>query len=167
MTTLDAIFSRRSIRKFKSILISKAIINKILKAAMQAPSAHNQQPWYFIVITDKDKLDQIPKFHKYAQMSIDAPAGILVCADVKKFTDEDFWQQDLSAATQNILLAIHALGLGGVWTGVYPKKEIMNGFKKLLELPNNIIPFSFIPFGEKAEFKEPNDRFSEDNILFS
>jgi len=161
---MDTILKRRSIRKYKDKEVSKATIKDILKAAMSAPSAGNQQPWHFIVIDDKQKLNQIPEFHSYAKMAADCAKAILVCGDLKLETHEGFWVQDCAAATQNILLAIESKGLGGVWVGIYPRDNRIDNFKKLFSLPENIIPFSLVPLGYPAEKKPAADRFDETRI---
>ncbi|MDW7754170.1 MAG: nitroreductase family protein, partial [Brevefilum sp.] len=118
MRTLEAIFTRRSVRDFKHDPVSDNDLNDLLRAAMQAPSAKNEQPWHFIVIDDPEILHAIPEFHPYSKMLMDAPLAILVCSDRKLETKRASWLQDCSAATQNILLAAHALGLGAVWLGI-------------------------------------------------
>lgn len=164
MDILNIIHTRRSIRRFRDKPISENLITKILEAAMTAPSAHNQQPWHFIVIDDPELKNKIPEFHQYAQMTKDAPIGILVCGNTEKFVDENFWIQDCAAATENLLLAVHGLDLGAVWTGVYPKETIMNGFIELLNLPPNIIPFAFIPIGYTSLQSNYENRYNENNI---
>jgi Nitroreductase len=131
------------------------MIETIIKAAMAAPSAGNQQPWHFIVITDRAKLDAIPSFHPYSKMVMQAPAAILACGDPDGKKWPAFWDQDLSAATQNMLLTARDLGLGTVWVGVYPEKDRMEGFRKLLGIPENIHPFALIPIGwPDGQFEE-------------
>ncbi|MBU4526332.1 MAG: nitroreductase family protein [Desulfomicrobium sp.] len=147
MELLDAIHTRRSIRKYLSKTVPEEMIEIILKAGMAAPSAGNQQPWHFIVITDRASLDAIPGFHPYSKMVLQAPAAILVCGDPNGKKWPTFWDQDVSAATQNILLAARDLGLGTVWVGIYPEKDRMDGFRKLFALPDHIIPFALIPVG--------------------
>jgi len=161
---MDVILKRRSIRKYQDKEVSESKINEILKAAMSAPSAGNQQPWHFIVIDDKQKLDKITEIHSYAKMAGDCDKAILVCGDLSLETHEGFWVQDCSAATQNILLAIEHKGLGGVWVGIYPRENRINNFKELFALPENVIPFSLIPLGYPAEKKSPADRFNESRI---
>ena len=120
---MDNILSRRSIRKFLDKPVSDEHITSILRAAMSAPSAGNGQPWEFIVIKNKDILMQVPELHPYAKMAAEAPISIVVCCDTSKKPREGFWMQDLSAASQNILLAANSLGLGSVWCGIYPNEE--------------------------------------------
>ncbi|MBN2478686.1 MAG: nitroreductase family protein [Parachlamydiales bacterium] len=164
METLEAIFTRRSIRKFQDKKFDEKMLLEILKAGMYAPSAYNQQPWQFIVIDDRKLLDEIPKFHPYSNMLKTAPLAILVCADLKLEVAKDMWIFDCAAATQNILLAAHALGLGSVWLGCYLRDERVKGFKKLLNLPDHIIPISLIPIGYPSEEEKKVDRFKKDRI---
>jgi len=167
MDALEALNTRRSIRKFKQGKISKNTINKILEAGMEAPSAINEQPWHFIVIDKQELIDKILKFHPYASMAKQATISILVCGDLSLEKAKGFWVQDCSAATQNILLAVHALGLGAVWTGVYPRQKRINGFKKMLNLPENIVPFAFIPIGHPAEKSFKAERFEKQRIHYN
>jgi nitroreductase len=147
MELIEAIHTRRSIRKFLAKPVPGEMIETILGAAMAAPSAGNQQPWHFIVITDRAKLDAIPAFHPYSKMVLQAPAAILVCGDPDGKKWPTFWDQDASAATQNMLLAARDLGLGTVWVGIYPEKDRMEGFRKLFAIPENIHPFALVPVG--------------------
>lgn len=156
---LDTILKRRSIRRYTDRNVSEEIVTDLLKAAMSAPSAHNQQPWEFVVITERDLLDAIPSFHPYSQMLTGAPLAILVCCNTTNFAAEDFWPQDCAAATENILLAATELGLGSVWLGVYPREDLMKGLKDLLTLPEHIKPFAIISLGYPAVEKGPSNRF--------
>ncbi len=167
MEAMKAILSRRSIRRYTSKEIPEELIKDLLKAAMSAPSAGNQQPWQFVVINDRTILDEIPKFHPYAQMLTQAPVAILVCGDLKRETHRGYWIQDCSAATQNILLAAHAKGLGAVWLGIYPREERVKGMRKLLNIPEQVIPFSLISIGYPAEQKPPSNRYDESRIHYN
>ncbi|MGQ9515504.1 MAG: nitroreductase family protein [Thermoproteota archaeon] len=120
MDALEAILSRRSIRKYDARSIPDSVVEKLLASAMSAPSAGNEQPWHFVVITDRQILKEIPKYHPYSQMLTSTPMAILVCGDPKLERYKGFWVQDCSAATENILIAANAEGLGAVWLGVYP-----------------------------------------------
>jgi nitroreductase len=164
MDALECIHTRRSIRKYLDKDISDDLIRQILEAAMTAPSAGNQQPWHFIIIKDKTILNKIAQFHEYAQMCKEAHVAILVCADIKSLRHEGMWEQDCSAATQNILLAAHALGLGAVWCGVYPREPKMEGFRELCNTPENIIPFSLIPIGYTEQKSNRVVRFKKERV---
>ncbi len=161
---MDIIDRRRSIRKYTADPVGMKDIEAIIRAGMNAPSARNQQPWQFIVITDRATLDKIPAYHPNAGMVRQAPAAILVCADLSLVQSEGFWIQDCAAATENMLLEITARGLGGVWTGIYPREERVNGLQKLFGLPDSIVPFSLVPLGHPAEEKPPKNEFKRDRI---
>jgi len=163
MDFLDVVFTRRSIRKFNSQKVSDENIETILKAAMSAPSAHNEQPWEFLVITERVVLDQISKIHPYAQMCLQSPLVIVPCIDLSN-EYKDFWVQDMSAATQNILLCARALNLGAVWVGVYPNEHIINDIKRLFKLPEEIIPFNIIPIGYTDVPQKAVERYNLDKI---
>ena len=159
MDAITALLSRRSIRKFTDEQVKDKDVKDILDAAMSAPSAGNQQPWEFIVITDREILKSITTVHPHAQMLNDAPIAILLCADLNRERHIGYWVQDLSASTENILICAHAKGFGAVWLGVYPRDDRVNGLRKLFSLPENIVPFAIIPFGYPAEEKHPPNRF--------
>ncbi len=137
MDTFEAIFTRRSIRKFTQELVTDAQVTKILEAGMAAPSAGNVQPWRFIVVRDKQALQGIAELHPYAQMAKESSVCIAVCADKQVEKHAGFWVQDCSAAIQNMLLAARALGVGTVWTGVSPVQERAAAFKAFFELPEH------------------------------
>lgn len=164
---MKTIFERRSIRKYTDKEVSDTIIKKMLKAGMAAPSAGNAQTWEFIVIDEEEIIEKIPEFHPYARMVEDASKLILVCGNKEREKYEDFWVQDCSAATQNILLEATANNLGAVWVGVYPVQERVSKLKNLLNLPENLIPFSIIPFGYPAEEKEIIDRYNENKVHYN
>lgn len=165
---MDIIFKRRSIRKFTNQSVPEEIIKQLLQAGMAAPSAGNEQPWQFIIITERELLDKIPTFHRHAQMIKQASIAILVCADtsLNKY-DVDFWIQDCSAATQNILLAATAKGLGSVWLGVYPRKERVDNLRQLLHIPEHVVPFSLLPIGYPAEDRLPINRYKKERIHYN
>jgi nitroreductase len=164
MDALEAIQTRRSVRKYEKKEITDEIVEKLLSAAMSAPSAVNQQSWEFIVIKDREMLDAIPTFSPFARMAAHAPLGILVCADTRNVIIPRFWVQDCSAATQNLLIAAHALGLGAVWTGVYPMDDRVAGFAKHCQLPEGVVPLAFVVVGYPAETPPPQNRFDQDRI---
>ena len=161
---MNSIFNRRSIRKYTKQEISNELIEKLLRAAMAAPSAGNEQPWHFVVIRDKEIMYKIPKFHPYAQMLNSANCAIVVCGDLNLETNKGFWVQDCSAASENILIEATELGLGSVWVGVYPDMVRVNPVKALLDLPENIIPLGIIALGYPTDSKAPVDRFNATRI---
>lgn len=164
MEAMEAILSRRSIRQYTSKPVSREVVREILEAAMSAPSAGNERPWHFVILTDRAILDEIPKFHPYSAMLKQASAAILVCADPVLEKHKGYWVLDCAAASENILLAAHAKGLGGVWCGVYPNEDRVQNLKKLLHLPEQITPFSLIPLGFPAEIKDAPDRFDGSRV---
>lgn len=164
MELTEAILTRRSVRHFLDVSVDETDVEKILRAGMQAPSANNSQPWRFVVITQREKLDAIPEFHPYAQMMREATLAILVCAYVPEGKLFDLWVQDCSAATQNMLLTCHALGLGAVWLGIHPRPERTEPLRKLFDLPAEIKPVTLIAVGHPAEKPQPVDRFDLEKI---
>lgn len=163
MDAIETILSRRSIRRYTSQKVSDQVIRELLQAAMSAPSASNEQPWHFIVLHDPKILREIPKFHPYSGMLREAPIALLVCVDLDMGT-EGFLVQDGSAATENILIAAHAKGLGAVWLGVYPLRERITGMRKLLNIPERILPLSLVSIGFPAEKIPKEDRFQPSRV---
>jgi nitroreductase len=164
MEAMEAIISRRSIRQYTSKRVSREVVREILNAAMSAPSAGNERPWHFIVLTDRAILDEIPKFHPYSAMLKQASTAILVCGDPTLEKHKGYWVLDCAIAAENILLAAHAKGLGAVWCGVYPTEDRVENLRKLLHLPDQITPFSLIPLGFPAEIKQASDRFDSSRV---
>ncbi len=164
MEAIENILTRRSIRKFKQEKVAEKQIETVLKAAMYAPSARNEQPWHFIVIDDSRLKEQIKQAHPHAKMLSDSPAAILVCGDKNLELSPDYWPVDCAAATQNILLAAHAIGLGTVWLGIHPRTERKKAIREIFGLPDNIEPFSLVAIGMPDEEKEVPERFRPDRI---
>ncbi len=167
MEILEAIFTRRSIRRYTGEKIEEQKVLEILKAGMYAPSARNCQPWHFVVVDDRERMDAFMKVHPYAGMMKDASHGILVCGDLKLQNGPGYWTVDCGAATQNILLAAHGLGLGGVWLGICPREERMKAVHALFALPQHIQPYAMISLGIPAEKKATPDRFHADRVHFN
>jgi nitroreductase len=159
MDALEAIHGRRSIRRYRDEPVDVSAIEAMLRAAMAAPSAGNQQPWQFVVLDDRRVLDAIPEFHPYSAMLHEAPLAIAVCGDARSEKHEGFWVQDCSAAVQNLLLAAHALGLGAVWLGVHPDEDRAARAKELLGLPDGVTCLAIVAVGHPAEQKGPEDRY--------
>ncbi len=149
MDALDVIFTRRSIRQYTDEPVREEQVKTLLEAGMNAPSANNRQPWHFIVVDEREKLNAIMEVHPYSKMLAQAPLAIVVCADIT--LSERYWQQDCAAATQNILLASRALDLGSVWLGVYPKEDRSKGIVRVFDLPEHIRPLCVIAVGHPAE----------------
>jgi nitroreductase len=140
------------------------LVEKLLAAAMQAPSARNQQPWQFVVIDDASLLGQIGQTFPNARMAQQAPVAILICGDLHEETSPGYWVVDCAAAAENMLLAAHALGLGAVWTGVYPREERMAGLSRLVGVPAHVIPHSLIVVGHAAEQMPPQNRYLPERV---
>jgi len=164
MDALEALMTRRSVRAYTEALVSDDELLKILAAGMQAPSASNQQPWHFVVLRRRDRLDALAGALPFGKMLGQAPLGIVVCADSGQQPRAGYWAQDCAAATENILLACHALGLGAVWIGVYPRDERVTALRELLSLPETVTPLCAIAIGRPAERPAPVDRFRPDRI---
>ncbi|SHJ47761.1 Nitroreductase [Anaerocolumna jejuensis DSM 15929] len=164
---MDEIFNRRSIRKFKDQAVEPDKIVRLLRAAMQAPSAGNQQPWEFIVIQDKERLAQVSGTSPYAKPIAGSAVTFVLLANEKELKIPTAWEQDLSAATQNLLLEAVHLGLGGVWFGVATSDAVAENVRKFFELPESIRPFAMVsvgyPDGQKNEFA---DRYKTDRVHY-
>lgn len=165
---IENIMTRTSIRQFTSQPVSNDTLDMLVKAGMAAPSAVNAQPWAFVVVTDREKLDSLDAVHHHANLKT-ATAAIIVCGNMQKAMEgklAEYWVQDCSAATENILLAAHACGLGAVWCGVYPNEAVIPGVKRVLELPEYIMPLNIITMGYPAEQPAPKDKFKEENVHY-
>lgn len=167
METLQAIKTRRSIRKYLDRPVPVEVIRDLLEAAMFAPSAGNEQPWQFIVLDERSLLDAVPRICPTAAMCHHSPTVILVCGDSTLEKYPDFWVQDCSAAIENLLLAAHALGLGAVWAGIYPLKDRIAGFRKLLSLPEEITPFALVALGYPDEQPAAPQRYRKDRVHYN
>lgn len=164
METLDAILTRRSIRKYTDTPVTDEQVKVLLTAAMAAPSAGNAQPWQFVVVRDHDLLAKVAALHPYIGMAARAPVGILVCGDLRLEKYPGYWVIDCAAAVQNLLLAAHGLGLGAVWTGIHPMDDRVEAFARLFGAPTGVIPHSFIPVGHPAEVKSREDRYRPERM---
>ncbi|HET6497885.1 MAG TPA: nitroreductase family protein [Coriobacteriia bacterium] len=166
MDALDAIMSRRSIRRYTGDPATREQIETVLRAAQAAPSANNQQPWRFIVLTGREALAAAAATSPYARMLADAAFGIVVCGETEGLRSPGMWQQDCSAAVENALLAAHALGLGAVWLGYYPKMERVTPLKELLGIPESVEPLAILSIGHPAEDKPPSERYDPALVHF-
>lgn len=166
---LENIHNRKSVRQYTGDPVSDEHIQTLLKAAMAAPSAVNYQPWRFVVVTERAELDAMAEILPYARMLRQAPLAIVVCGETLWFEGKEnmYWQQDCSAATQNLLLAAEALGLGAVWTGVYPDPDRTAQLSAFLGLPETVKPLCAIPIGHPAGEDKPKDKWKPENIRYS
>lgn len=167
---LDNIATRTSVRDYEARPVEKEKIEKMLRAAMAAPTAMNKQPWHFVVVDQRNVLDALAGANPYAKMLKKAPLAIVVCGNTDKMIEgggRDFWIQDASAATENLLLAAHAMGLGAVWTGAYPSEERCISISKVLSLSDNLIPLNMIVVGYPAEHPQPKQKFKEENVSYN
>lgn len=163
----EVIKTRSSVRSYQNRAVSVAAVDSLLHAAMAAPTAGNKQPWAFVVIRDTVTLKLLGEKLPYARMVAHAPVAIVACGDLSKgFSgiESEYWVQDVAAATQNILLAAHAAGLGAVWTGVYPVESRVKDVAELLGLPCHIVPLNVIPVGYPDSQPVPKEKFKEENI---
>ena len=160
MDGLEAIYTRRSIRKFVMKEIHDDVVTKILKAGMSAPTAGNQRPWQFIVIREREMFDKFIEAYPYAgKMLPDVPVAIMVCFDKDREMYEDRWQFDCANATLSMLLAAHILGYGGLWLEIFPVEERIRQIQQSFDIPDSVIPIALVTIGHKAEEKPPVDRF--------
>ena len=163
MEAIEAIMGRRSIRRYTDKKIPEETITKLLKAAMNAPSAHNKQPWHFIVVDDRETMLKIPEYHQYSKMLENASHAIVVLGD-NNIQTSDFWVHDTSAATENILIAAHAMGLGAVWLGIHPHESLIEGTKKLFDIPDHVTPLCIISLGYPDENRSPCENYNPERV---
>ena len=167
---LETIMTRTSIRQYTDQPVEKEKIEAMLRAGMAAPTAVNAQPWHFVVVSDKAKLGELAAANPRAGMLKSAPLAIVVCGDMTKAMEgkgRQFWIQDCSAATENILLAAHAQGLGAVWTALYPMDERLQPVSEALKLPDTLIPLCTVVIGYPAEQPEPKNKWKPENISYN
>jgi nitroreductase len=153
---LHIIFSRRSIRAYTGEPVSEQDIHSLLEAGMSAPSASNRKPWHFVVVTDRQQLQALADAQPYGKMLANAAVGIAVCGDP---AISDWWVQDCTAATENILIAAVGLGLGGVWLGSHGRPEREQAVRDVLGIPDRIGVLSLLSIGHPAEKKEARTQY--------
>lgn len=169
---LECIMTRASVRKYKPEPVNDSIITTVLKAGMAAPTAANQQAWHFVVVTNQALKDTITNAFQWTKMVRDCAFAVVVCGDMTKLFDGDredggFWTLDGSAASENMLLAAHALGLGGVWCGIYPEEDRMEKLSAILNLPPNLHPLNILSFGYPVSSVAPKDKWNPDNVSYN
>jgi nitroreductase len=165
--TLKTIHDRKSVREFKDSVVSQEQLMILIKAGMAAPTAVDRRPWDFVVITDREILKQLSDALPHAKMAVKAGAAIVVTGDLKRqFGGEGamFWIMDCSAASENILLAAESMGLGAVWTAVFPDKERISSVRKILGIPDHVMPLNLIPVGVPASETKAKDKFNPGQI---
>lgn len=163
---LDFIFRRRSIRVYAPGEVSEATVTKLLEAAMAAPSAMTKDPWQFVVVRDKGTMSQLASLHPGAAMLSSAAMAIVVCGDLETAFECNlsYLLQDCSAATENLLLAAHGLGLGACWVGIHPGEPLIKRVRELLALPASIIPVAVVSLGQPGEHQPPRTRFNAHHV---
>lgn len=161
---MDPVLSRRSTQEYTDQPVSDEMVRTLLKAAMSAPSAGDERPWHFVVIRDRLVRERIPEVHRFAPMAPFAPVALLVCGDESLQKHRGFWVQDCAAATENVLIEAQLLGLGADWLGVYPVEGRVQGFRRLLNIPERVIPFALVLVGYPAQRKKPAERYDESRV---
>ncbi len=165
---MKAITTRRSIRKFTEEKVSKEVIELLLTAAMNTPTACNQQAWYFYVITDQNKLNSLSCLHGGLHFVKEAPLAIVICGNPSASILDYYWMDDCAAATQNLLLAAHSLGLGSTWTGInHYDNEAIEFYRQNIGIPTEYIPFAMLPIGYPAEQKPSNNKYNENKVVWN
>ncbi|MCU4177772.1 flavin reductase [Carboxylicivirga sp. N1Y90] len=165
--TLATIHNRKSVRHFTSQQVNQQQLTELVRAGMAAPTAVNKQPWAFVAINERSKLDELSEILPYAKMLKQATGAIVVCGDMSRALDgvaKEYWIQDCSAATQNILLAAESMGLGAVWTGVHPISDREVLVKKVLKLPEHFTVLNVIPVGYPTGEDQPKDKWDENKL---
>lgn len=159
---IQTIMTRPSVRAFLDKPVPEETVERLLRAAMAAPSAKNSRPWAFVLIRDRAELEKLGAALPNAKMTATAPLAVAICGVLDKTLPgeaREYWIQDCAAATENFLLAVHALGLGAVWTGVHPISERIAILKETLRLPDGVEPFCLIPFGWPAGPVDAKDKW--------
>lgn len=158
---LENIAERKSVRKYLNKSVEEDKIDAMVKAGMAAPSGMDRRPWEFVVVTDREALDSMAAKLPYAKMLTNAPLAIVVCGDT---TRSSYWYLDCSAATQNVLLAAEALGLGAVWTAAYPYEDRIDVVRQNTGLPEHIVPLCVIPIGYPDGPQKVKDKFDPQRV---
>ncbi len=163
---MDAIFTRTSVRNYTDQPIESEKIDKLLRAAFAAPSAGNQQPWEYYVVTDPDRLNALAGTSPYAGCVQHASLALVPCYRTRDLRCPEYVQIDLSASTENVLLEAEELGLGAVWLGIAPLQDRMDAVKKVLDIPADLEAFAIISCGYPARKQTQEDRYDPDRIHF-
>lgn len=166
---INAIQTRVSVRQWTGEAVSDDQIQTLLKCAFAAPSAINQQPWAILVVKDSARIAEIGQIQPASRCDNHPSVVFLLCGDMSKAIEgegRDYWIQDVSAMMENLLVAAHAMGIDGVWSGIYPIQEKVNNIRTLFELPTHIIPLGFAVIGHPAEQPAIKDKFKSENIHY-
>ncbi len=169
---INCIMTRTSIRSYSDRQVADSTIDRILRAGMAAPTAANQQPWRFVVVTDQALKDSITESFEYTKMVAHCSFAVVVCGDMDNLFADDipdggFWVEDCSAASENMLLAAHALGIGGVWCGIYPLKDREETLRSILNLPPNFTPLNVMAFGYPSQPASPKEKYDPAKIHYN
>lgn len=168
---MQNIMQRKSVRSYTSQPVDRSKLDTLVRVAMAAPTGKDMRPWKFIIIDDKAVMQQLAQQLPRAKMLAEAQAAIVVCGDLSVIDDDGKpstnWAFDCSAATENLLLQAEAMGLGAVWTGVYPYDERMQAISTAFKLPTHIVPFSLIPIGYPKGNPQPKDKYNKENIHYN
>ncbi|OPY09116.1 MAG: FMN reductase (NADPH) [Syntrophaceae bacterium PtaB.Bin038] len=165
--TLKTIFARKSVRSYRTEAVSDEKLQMLVRAGMAAPTAVDKRPWEFVVVTDRAVLKRLADALPYAKMAERAAAAIVVGGDVRRQwggMESDYWIMDCSAATQNILLAAESMGLGAVWTAVYPEDSRVRAVRQILGIPPHVVPLNVIPVGVPSGREKPKDKYDPKQI---
>lgn len=164
--TLRLIKNRRSVRSYLDKAVSEEDLKILIKSGMAAPSAVDMRPWDFVVVKKKSTLKALADVMPFGKMLPGAGAAVVVCGGPEKSVPDapEFWVQDCSAASENILLAAESMGLGAVWLGVYPVKERIEGVRKILNIPENVVPLNILSIGYPKGLEKPKDKFEMEKI---
>ncbi len=169
-SAIENIMTRTSVRAYSDRAVDSTTVDTLLRAAMAAPSAVNKQPWRFVVINDKAILKYISENFNSMKMAAGAPVAIVTCGDMSAALEgdgRDYWIQDVSAATENLLLAANAMGLGSVWCGLYPQMTRVDQFSEMLHLPADIVPLACVCIGYPAGENAPKDKWNPGNVRYN
>jgi nitroreductase len=164
MDTYGAITTRRSVRRYTQEPVSEQVIRELLTAAMSGPSAHNRQPWQFVVVTQREQLDGLASIEAYKGTLSGAPLAIVVCGDMELARFDDVWLLDCAIATQNLILLAHDRGLGACWRECHLREERALAVRDKLGLPEHILTLAVVSIGHPAEEKDPLERYQEERV---
>jgi nitroreductase len=164
---MEIIFSRKSVRSYTGKKVSKSDLEMLIRAGIAAPSGRDERPWAFVAVTDPDLINQLTEELPYAKMLAPAGSGIVVCGYPVPHTrpnSKDLWEQDCAAATENILLAAEAIGLGAVWTALHPYPDRQQTVREILEIPQEVFPFCLIPVGYPVGSEIPKEKWDPGKV---